>query len=247
MAARTAGPAKPLARAVTQDIPSAGWSGGYAGIHGGAFGQQSTTYDLDQFNTFAIGFGPGGTVSQARTGGLVGAHIGHNWQSRNLVYGLEADFTGLFASNDQLSFGTNTGAPFAWRYSSEMKWMSTARVRAGLDVNGTLAYATAGLAVAGIRNRWGLGFTDGINDPPFAFQFSDDSTRLGWTAGGGIEHRFSPGWSARLEGLYADFGRSKTATFPLVQPTQTTNLRTQWDNSAILVRGGLTHHWQSAP
>jgi len=35
-------------------------------------------------------------------------------------------------------------------------------------------------------------------------------TRNGWTAGGGIEVAFAPGWSAKLEYLYLDFGREST-------------------------------------
>ena len=106
MAARTA---RPPARAVVHHLPSPGWSGGYVGIHGGAFSHHAITRDLDQFNSVGT-FGPpgpGATVSQTPMGGLVGAHFGYNWQSRNLVYGLEADFAGLFANNDPLTFTTH--------------------------------------------------------------------------------------------------------------------------------------------
>jgi outer membrane immunogenic protein len=35
--------------------------------------------------------------------------------------------------------------------------------------------------------------------------------RNGWTVGSGIEVAFAPGWSAKLEYLYLDFGRRSTA------------------------------------
>jgi outer membrane immunogenic protein len=35
---------------------------------------------------------------------------------------------------------------------------------------------------------------------------SSSDTRVGWTVGGGIERKFSPNWSAKLEYLYMDFG-----------------------------------------
>jgi outer membrane immunogenic protein len=38
---------------------------------------------------------------------------------------------------------------------------------------------------------------------------SDSQTRVGWTAGAGLEKKFTPNWSAKLEYLYMDFG-SKT-------------------------------------
>ena len=40
--------------------------------------------------------------------------------------------------------------------------------------------------------------------------YSDSKTRVGWTVGAGIEKKFSPNWSAKLEYLYLDFG---TQTF----------------------------------
>jgi outer membrane immunogenic protein len=36
-------------------------------------------------------------------------------------------------------------------------------------------------------------------------------TRTGWTVGGGTELAFAPGWSAKLEYLYLDFGSRSTA------------------------------------
>jgi outer membrane immunogenic protein len=39
---------------------------------------------------------------------------------------------------------------------------------------------------------------------------SDSTTRLGWALGAGIEKKFTPNWSAKLEYLYLDYG---TRTF----------------------------------
>src|SRR4029453_13043346 len=38
-------------------------------------------------------------------------------------------------------------------------------------------------------------------------------TRTGWTAGGGVEWMFAPGWSAFLEGNYMDFGDQNHTVF----------------------------------
>jgi opacity protein-like surface antigen len=38
--------------------------------------------------------------------------------------------------------------------------------------------------------------------------FSNDETRTGWVAGGGIEYMFNRNWTAKIEVLYADFGSS---------------------------------------
>ena len=52
----------------------------------------------------------------------------------------------------------------------------------------------------------------------------------------------------RLEGLYVDFGR-KTSTFNGTNGTGTViaNFRSQWENTAIIARVGLTHHWDAGP
>ena len=36
--------------------------------------------------------------------------------------------------------------------------------------------------------------------------FLDDKTRLGWTAGVGVEHMFAPHWTLRGEWRYVDLG-----------------------------------------
>jgi outer membrane immunogenic protein len=105
-----------------------------------------------------------------------------------------------------------------------------------------MMYVTGGLAVGGVRNRWG--YTDTF--PALVYQFADDETRVGWTAGGGFEHRFTPNWSARIEGLYVDLGRSKTVAVTGAPGSGGTNFgtyRSRWENTAIVARAGLTYHW----
>jgi outer membrane immunogenic protein len=226
-------------------VPYVSWDGPYIGIHGGVVKHESIAYDLD---TFVI-FPTRDVVPVRHTGGLFGAHIGFNWQQRSLVYGLEADLSGVWHKGDDVTF-TATGEEnpaFQQVFSSRLRWLSTFRFRAGLDHQGTMAYVTAGVALAGIRDRWGSGLTDG-DVPAFAFQFENNDVRVGWTVGGGIEHKATPNWSVRLEGLYVDLGRT-TATFNGTNGTGTVlaNFRTQWENTAIIARVGVTHHWDAGP
>ncbi|MDP1866664.1 MAG: outer membrane beta-barrel protein [Bradyrhizobium sp.] len=228
-----------------QDRITSVWTGAYMGVHGGVAAQQSTTYDLNGFGPFVFFSAGTGSVTQNRTSGLAGGHVGYNWQSRRLVYGVEADIAGAFGGNADVTLNQDLfgGTIFQQTYSTELKWLSTFRGRAGLELDGTLAFVTAGLAVAGIRNRWGQGFTDGT-PLEFADRFVDTGARFGWTVGGGIEHRFSPNWSARLEGLFMDFGRSrKTITATSAGGTDTGNFSAQWENTAIVARAGLTYHF----
>ncbi len=77
-------------------------------------------------------------------------------------------------------------------YNSALR--ASLRGRLGLGFDRTLLYVTGGLAVAG-----------GGNGGNYLYNNSD-TTRLGWTVGGGAEYAFAPNWSARLEYRYSDFG-----------------------------------------
>jgi outer membrane immunogenic protein len=102
----------------------------------------------------------------------------------------------------------------------DLQWFATFRGRAGLLVDPqTLLYATGGLAVGEFKysaqattsiqvfGPGGAGTTP--TGPPFVLAgagVSSSDTRVGWTAGGGIERKFTPNWTAKLEYLYMDFG-----------------------------------------
>jgi opacity protein-like surface antigen len=68
--------------------------------------------------------------------------------------------------------------------------------------------------------------------------FSDRITRLGGALGVGLEHKFSPNWSGKIEYLYLDFG---TRTF-LSGTGFATDIRLR-DN---IVRVGLNYAFDSA-
>jgi outer membrane immunogenic protein len=106
--------------------------------------------------------------------------------------------------------------------SYDLQWFATFRGRAGwLASPQTLLYGTGGLAIGGFRysaqNTFAVQvFGPGLGGvtPGFALTVpgttaSQTDTRAGWTLGAGVEHKFTPNWSAKLEYLYIDFG-SKT-------------------------------------
>jgi outer membrane immunogenic protein len=227
-------------------MPSMTWTGFYAGVHGGVVRHEATSHDLDGATSFFVSTGPlpfPGSVTTSATGGLAGGHVGYNWQSRNFVFGVEADFAGTFGTDANVTFGA-FGGVLNQVVSSELKWLSTFRVRAGLDVNGTLVFVTAGAAVANVKSAWSAGFIDGTI-PPVTNIFQDDSIRIGWAAGGGIEHRFGSNWSARLEAMFVDLGKANQSK-TVVQSSSTADFgtfRAQWENTAIIARGGVTYHF----
>jgi outer membrane immunogenic protein len=158
--------------------PAASWAGWYIGAHAGAAWQQA------QENEYAF-------VTFSKTSFIGGGQLGYNWQHGNFVFGLEGDISGLSGKNSISSNG--------YAISSSIRWLSTVRGRFGLAVGDTMAYATAGVAIGGVRNS--VSFFD-------EFSYSSTRTKVGWTVGGGVEHMLNPNWTIGLEGLFVDLGRS---------------------------------------
>ena len=141
-------------------------------------------------------------------GAAFGAGLGYNYDMGNFVVGLDGDFS-LLTNKDQLEMKQTVDADY--------DWFATARARAGYDADGTLLYATGGVALLAAN------FDDGSD--------SQKETFVGWTAGGGIEHMISDSISIKAEALYADFG---SVDFKLSGDD------TKIDSKMVLVRGGIS-------
>jgi len=116
----------------------------------------------------------------------------------------------------------NAIATLATNLSYDLQWFATFRGRVGfLATPQTLLYGTGGLAVGEFNYSAGAStlsiavFGPGLaGTTPTGVAFSlpvgpaasSTDTRVGWTLGGGIEHKFTPNWSGKLEYLYMDFG-----------------------------------------
>ena len=66
-------------------------------------------------------------------------------------------------------------------------------------------------------------------------------TRTGWTAGGGVEWMFAPGWSAFLEGNFMDFGNEDHVVFDPVVCTVGCPFNTK--ATAATVLGGVNYRF----
>ncbi len=176
--------------------PVFSWTGIYIG---GQVGYQwGSTPNVGTYFSPALG---GAFITNApgyNSSGIVGGgHLGYNLQFSQFVVGLEGDFegSGYNGSNAIAGFG---GIPFS--YSTRETLEGSLRGRAGVAWDRALFYATGGLAIGDINNRYtttvlGTNFTD-----------SDYHTRLGWTVGGGVEYAVTNNWSIRAEYRYTDYG-----------------------------------------
>ncbi|MBB5666521.1 outer membrane immunogenic protein [Rhizobium leguminosarum] len=137
------------------------WSGFYLGGQGGYFWSQTKFLGSDE----------------NIDGGTAGLHAGYNFQSGNIVYGIENDFNYNFKKNDD----------------ANLEWDASGRARVGYALDRTLFFATAGVAAGG-----------GKVDIPTAGK--KDGILIGWTAGGGIEHAVTDHILVRGEYRHSDFG-----------------------------------------
>jgi len=216
--------------------PAPLWSGPYAGIHFG-IGIADWDRDLDfvaidctpcrNGNTAAASFA---APSRDDTAVLAGLQAGYNWQAGALVVGLEADWswTGLrdrttLAVPATALVGAGLGAitapvdGFVAGVRSEVDWLATARGRIGWASGNLLFYGTGGLAFADIDTRVGsLGFAPARSPDPIPAVSHEQSVRVGWTLGAGVEAALASNLSAKVEYLYADFGRDRTVLGPYI-------------------------------
>ena len=167
-------PAPPQVYVPPAPVAPAGfdWSGLYAGIEAGyGFG------DLDG------GGALGGDIEA--DGGLAGVFAGYNADLGGYVIGGEVDalWSGMSGTNG----AGNTG---------DINWLTSARVRAGVDLGRILVYGTGGLAVGGVE----------VTGPGL----DETNTHVGWTAGAGADVAISDNMFLRGEYQYVDLG---TETF----------------------------------
>jgi outer membrane immunogenic protein len=162
------------------------WTGVYIGAQVGyGWGQSSGTQNAG--GTFF----PVVPYSIDTAGGLVGGHIGFNYQAGALVLGAEAD---LEAANVN---GSTTFPAFNQTYvfNAKADTLASVRARVGWAHDRLMLYGTAGVA-------WGRVVT-----PPLD---SLDGWRTGWAAGAGAEYALSRNWSVKVEYRYTDLGGSSS-------------------------------------
>ena len=207
--------------------PVLNWNGFYFGANAGySFGRASHAVFAGTVSAADVGTNVNGWLG--------GVQAGYNWQiDRSWLIGFEADIqvTGERAARNVDGGTTRTtvlGGDFnlvsqlsATNHYS-LPWFSTFRGRLGVLADPSfLLYATGGLAVGEVKyatqnfvtaQLFGPGATGAIPDGPAVTTagtaFSETQTRLGWTAGAGIEFKFSRNWSGKLEYLYVDLGRA---------------------------------------
>ena len=219
---------------------------------GGSIGAARHTARWDDFSQGAIPPGAqnaGGCIFDCASnltndvGFIGGGQIGYNWQSGSFVYGIEADISGLAAKFDT-DWRPDRGNPSIVSTHS-VDWLATIRGRAGLAVDRTLLYVTAGVAFGGVNNRvhafCNVQAGGGqCNPADTETVLSNDETRVGWVAGGGIEHALTYNWTVRGEVLYVDLGQSDKINTVSGGGDQYSG---RFSNELVIARVGFNYKW----
>jgi outer membrane immunogenic protein len=245
--------------------PAMAWSGCYVGLNGGGAFANSTfrwTNILEAPTAFAPGAATVLPAAANKTlsdsGFLGGGQAGCNFAALpSIVLGFEGDFDGvsLSTSRSATSLGNTNGGPAtivpgAIREKFSQNWFSTARARVGYATGSLLFYGTGGLAIsnASFFDQVCFGPTAAV---PSCNTKSTGSTRVGWTAGAGLEWLLNPAWSVKLEYLYANLGSTASQSVAVVTatgvtvPAATINHNHTLDDN--IVRVGFNYHFAPPP
>jgi outer membrane immunogenic protein len=126
-------------------------------------------------------------VSPSPKGAVYGATFGYNLQTGMWLWGAEGDF-------DLTSIKGSADCSDGFICETKNTWLATGRVRLGYaGWDNWLPYITGGVAMGDIKatNSW---------------LSSASKTKLGWTAGIGLEYAMWTNWSVKAEYLYVDLG-----------------------------------------
>lgn len=226
------------------------WTGVYVGLNAG-YAWNHDGGPLECVNPGGVSFGVGcGLIPFSHlngSGGFGGGQIGFNWQTGQVVMGVETDFQGGDIRGSTSSSGpwpfvglsrlSEPGSLFT--ASQKIDWFGTARLRVGYAFDQMLLYATGGLVYGRVALQ-----TDVLH-PTVTFPASGDFTNTGWTAGGGIEYAFTNHVSAKIEGLYYDLGDNSISGGAVPMIDHFTRGKV-FETRGALARGGVNYKFDWA-
>jgi len=142
-----------------------------------------------------------------------GVHVGYNYQINQFVIGVEGtvDPTTLYrnvlllAPDTVADPGAVLGIGNTVNGSVQSTIQGAIRARAGVAFDRLLIYGTGGVAFAEFKSYFQLYGID-LNLAPFYASDTSSSSRVGWTAGGGVEYAINNNYSVIGEYRYSDFG-----------------------------------------
>src|SRR3984885_11028462 len=168
------------------------WSGFYVGVFGrGGFGNHNVSNASGPGTSFA-----NYAANYSSQGGVAGGEAGYNFQSGNVVVGIEADgFLSGIRGNDSAAVAAGS-FPITSTDADNLRWGGTLRARGGITVDRWMLFFTGG---------WAFGDLVHTNTDPVlgVDQFTVHANGL--TAGGGIEYALTSNMIGKVEYRYYNF------------------------------------------
>jgi outer membrane immunogenic protein len=234
---------------VVAPLPIYDWTGFYIGLNGGySWGRSATDYTVAGLPVFS--------TTQKLNGWVAGGQAGYNWQfNRNWVFGVEADIQATGQKGTATLAGVTVCPPAGvavfpcttttGSFEQKLPWLGTARLRLGfLPSDHWMLYVTGGLAYGEVETtatvNTAVAFAGGPVIASASAVASANTTRAGWTVGGGAEWVISGPWTAKLEYLYVDLGTVSNTFTGLGAFTPLTTSSHVTDN---IVRVGLNYRF----
>jgi len=207
--------------------PVYSWSGLYVGANIGY------SWGSAKFDSVLTGVGAA-SHSENMTGVIGGFQSGYNNQFGAWVLGFETDFQ--FSGQKGGSTFPGVVAGISVTTNEQLSWFGTSRTRIGfLAMPNILIYGTAGMAYGQVKSS-GTVTATGIGS--FSDSFKD--VKAGYAIGGGVEGAFGGGWSAKLEYLYMDLGKTEHTYGTIALGAIATETRRTTDN---ILRVGMNYRW----
>lgn len=174
----------PQASAPVPYLPS--WAGPYIGVQAGYLaGREQTSFPgTDEFHFVDP------------KGATAGVTAGWARQWGRIVGGFEGDFN-FVGARATIDTGFDP-VPSVTQLQSTVNWNSHLRGRIGYTFGQALFFASGGLAIAGVESK--------AFDNTAGAIATWNTTRTGFSVGGGAEYQVAPQASARLEYIYDNYG-----------------------------------------
>jgi outer membrane immunogenic protein len=193
------------------------WGGFYVGINGG--------YGFGNSNWNSVTGFPTSTGNFNISGGLVGGTIGANYQTGQVVFGVEAD-----GDWSDIKGSSSSGSCVGATCQTSNDWLATFRGRLGYAFQRVLLYGTAGGAAGDVKATWTGGATS----------VSTSNTEFGWAAGAGVEFALTHNITAKAEYLFVDLSNgSISCPAGTCAGASASTIPVQFD--ASLIRAGLNY------
>ena len=216
------------------------WTGPYAGVHLG-YGSGDPAVHVDPLpHNFVSPDQAPSTIHPGPTGIVGGVQAGYNYQMGRFLAGIEADFTGSAMSGSKsvspILFTDGSTVPGVVEAHEQTNWFGTLRPRLGYTVPPPLLiYGTGGLAYGNVSYSANTNFA-GNETYPASFS----KTKVGWTAGGGVEYAISKHWSLKAEYLYMNLGSEPVIANPTI-PNPPFQAGYSWKTTANIINFGVNY------